>query len=184
MKRTMLVLSCLLLATPVVAQSGADKAGSSSTLSPTTLEFIQKAAVSDLFETASAKLALAHGNPAEKQFANQMIQDHGKTSSELKSKLTAGLNKVELPNELDSAHQAKLDLLNKARGEDFITTYASQQVEAHNDAVTLFESYAKSGDQAELKTWAGDTLPALKHHLEIAQKLTASSPTVGSSTSK
>lgn len=45
------------------------------------------------------------------------------------------------------------------------------QVTAHNDAVSLFERYAKGGDNAELKGWAVKTLSALQHHLYMAQDL-------------
>ena len=48
------------------------------------------------------------------------------------------------------------------------------QVDAHKDAVSLFERYSKGGDNADLKSWAGKTLPALKHHLEMAQALAKS----------
>jgi putative membrane protein len=48
---------------------------------------------------------------------------------------------------------------------------APDQVDAHKDAVDLFERYAESGDNPDLKSWAGQTLPALKHHLEMAQNL-------------
>jgi putative membrane protein len=34
------------------------------------------------------------------------------------------------------------------------------QVSAHKDAVSLFERYAKGGENAEPKDWAGKTLPA------------------------
>jgi putative membrane protein len=40
------------------------------------------------------------------------------------------------------------------------------QVSAHKDAVSLFERYSNGGDNAELKAWAGKTLPALRHHLD------------------
>jgi putative membrane protein len=55
------------------------------------------------------------------------------------------------------------------------------QVSAHKDAVDLFERYAKGGDNAALKAWADKTLPALRHHLEMAQNLEKdkSAPTVG-----
>jgi putative membrane protein len=139
-----------------------------------------------MFEIASSKVAQSQGNPAEKKFAEQMITDHTKTSSELKRLVTGGALKVELPSQLDSAHQSKLDKLNQAKGEEFSSTYASQQVSAHKDAVSLFERYAKGGDQAELKDWAGKTLPALKHHLEMAEQLDKqrSAPTVGSNNPK
>jgi putative membrane protein len=37
--------------------------------------------------------------------------------------------------------------------------------------VSLFERYAKAGENPKLKDWAGKTLPALQHHLEMAQNL-------------
>jgi len=79
--------------------------------------------------------------------------------------------KAELPTALDSSHQSKLDKLNGYKGADFSSEFDSQQVGAHKDAVSLFERYAKGGDNPKLKDWAGKTLPALQHHLEMAQAL-------------
>jgi putative membrane protein len=45
------------------------------------------------------------------------------------------------------------------------------QVSAHKDAVSLFGRYAKGGEDPKLKEWAGKTLPALQHHLKMAQNL-------------
>jgi putative membrane protein len=45
------------------------------------------------------------------------------------------------------------------------------QVSAHKDAVSLFERYAKGGEDPNLKDWAGKTLPSLRHHLEMAEEL-------------
>jgi predicted outer membrane protein len=39
------------------------------------------------------------------------------------------------------------------------------------DAVSLFERYAQGGDNAKLKDWAGKTLPALQHHLQMAEQM-------------
>jgi putative membrane protein len=44
-------------------------------------------------------------------------------------------------------------------------------VKAHQDAVALFDAYAKGGDNAELKGWAFRTLPHLREHLSMAEKL-------------
>ena len=38
------------------------------------------------------------------------------------------------------------------------------------------ERYAQGGDNPELKAWAGKTLPALKHHLEMAENLGKKKP--------
>jgi putative membrane protein len=45
------------------------------------------------------------------------------------------------------------------------------QTGSSSDAVSLFERYAKGGDNPKLKDWAGKTLPTLQHHLEMAQNL-------------
>ncbi|MFZ5740049.1 MAG: DUF4142 domain-containing protein [Pseudomonadota bacterium] len=183
MKGAIIVLSGLLLATPVVAQTAQQKAGGAvQSLSASSASFVKQVAISDLFETASARLALARGSDAQKQFANQMLQDHGKTSADLRRIMIERSFSVDLPSQLDRKHQAMLDQLNGTDGEQFVATYASQQVQAHQDAVALFEGYANNGDLPQLKQWAAQTLPVLQHHLEMAQKLgpsQAGAPTVG-----
>jgi len=173
MKRTIIALGCILLAGPALAQSAGEKTGVNSALgiSPTTADFVKEVAISDMFEVESNKLAQAKGNAPEKAFAAQMVTDHTKTSTELKGLVSSGKVKAELPTALDSSHQSKLDKLKGADGKDFSSDFDSMQVSAHKDAVSLFERYAKRGDNPELKNWAGKTLPALKHHLAMAQGL-------------
>ena len=86
---------------------------------------------------------------------------HQKTSSELKALVDSGKVKTKLPTALDSEHQKMLDDLKAKNGKDFDQGYDQIQVKAHRDAVALFEAYAKTGDDAELKDWAGKTLPHL-----------------------
>ena len=173
MKRTLVALGCLLLAAPALAQSAGEKTGINSALgvSPSTADFVKEAAISDMFEIQSSTLAKDKGSAAEKSFAAQMVTDHTKTSTELKGLVSSGKVKAELPTTLDSSHQSKLDKLKGENDKDFSSDYASMQVSAHKDAVSLFERYAKGGDNDELKNWAGKTLPALQHHLEMAQNL-------------
>jgi putative membrane protein len=173
MKRSIIALGCVLLAAPALAQSAGEKTGVNSTLgiSPTTPDFVKEVAISDMFEIESSKLAQQKGNAAEKTFASQMVSDHTKTSTELKGLVTGGKVKADLPTAMDSSHQSKLDKLKGESGNDFGSDYDSMQVSAHKDAVSLFERYAKGGENADLKNWAGKTLPALKHHLDMAEKL-------------
>ena len=168
-----MALGLVLLAAPLSAQSVGEKSGINSALdiAPTTADFVKEVATSDMFEIASSKLAEDKGNAAEKSFAAQMITDHTKTSDELKSLVTSGKVKAELPTTMDSSHQNKLDKLKRESGKEFSSQFNSDQVSAHKDAVSLFERYAKGGDNADLKDWAGKTLPTLKHHLEMAENL-------------
>jgi putative membrane protein len=172
-KPALLALGCVLLASPALAQSVGEKTGVNSALdiAPTTADFVKEVAISDMFEIESSKLAETKGNAPEKAFASQMVTDHTKTSTELKALVSSGKVKAEVPTALDSSHQSKLDKLKSADSKDFSSDFNSDQVSAHKDAVSLFERYAKGGDNADLKDWAGKTLPALKHHLDMAQNL-------------
>jgi putative membrane protein len=178
MKRSIILLACLVLAGPALAQSAGEKTGVNSALgiSPSTADFVKEVAISDMFEIESNKLAQDKGNAAEKSFASQMVTDHTKTSTELKGLVSDGKVKAELPAALDSSHQSKLDKLKGESGKDFSSDFDSMQVSTHKDAVSLFERYAKGGDNADLKNWAGKTLPTLKHHLEMAQNLSKAKP--------
>jgi putative membrane protein len=167
-------LALVLLVTPAAAQSVGERTGVNAALgiTPKTDDFVKQVAISDMFEIESSKLAQQKAqNAAIKTFAGQMVTDHGKTSTELKGLVSSGKVKMQLPTAMDSAHQSKLDKLKSLNGADFDKQYASDQQAAHKDAVDLFERYAKGGDQADLKAWADKTVPALRHHKEMADKL-------------
>jgi putative membrane protein len=174
MKRTALTIAtaALLISTSAFAQSVGEKTGLNSTLgiSPTTADFVKEAAMSDMTEIAAAKLGQERGNAQEKTFASQMVTDHTKTTDELKATAPADA-KAAIPSGLDSSSQNKLDKLKDAKPDDFSSDFDSMQVSAHKDAVSLFERYAKGGDDPKLREWAGKTLPVLQHHLEMAQNL-------------
>ena len=168
-----LVAGALLFSTAALAQSAGEKTGVNSMLgvAPKTADFVKEAAMSDMLEIESSKIAQQKGNAQQKKFAEQMITDHTKTSSELKGMLSSGNLKADIPTALDSSSQSKLDKLRSAKPEDFASQYDPMQVSAHKDAVSLFERYAKGGDDPKIKDWAGKTLPALQHHLEMAQDM-------------
>ena len=172
MNASMVALGGLLLAGPVLAQSVGEKTGVNSTLgiAPTTADFVKEVAISDMFEIDSSKLAQDKGNAPEKTFASQMVdrphQDLDRTQRPRLERQGQG----RIADALDSSHQSKLDKLKGESGKDFSSEFDSDQVSAHKDAVSLFERYAKGGDNADLKDWAGKTLPTLKHHLEMARE--------------
>src|SRR3979411_841595 len=109
-RHSMMALGCLLFARTPLAQSAGEKPGVNSTwgISPSTPDFVKEVAISDMFEIESSKLAAQQSDDATKQFANQMVSDHTKTSTELKSAVQGNAN-APLPTALDSSHQSKLD---------------------------------------------------------------------------
>src|SRR5947207_6649929 len=166
-------LALVLLAAPAMAQSVGEKTGVNSALgvAPTTADFVKEAAISDMFEIQSSQLSQERGNASEKPFAATMIKDHQKTSEDIKTMVSSGDVKAELPTALDSSHQSSLDKLKSLKGSDFSSRYDSDQVSGHKEAVSLFERYAKGGENTKLKEWADKTLPTIRHHLEMAQDL-------------
>ena len=166
------IVFALVLTSSAFAQSVGEKTGVNSVLgiAPKTEDFVKEAAMSDMLEIELAKIAQQKGNAEEKKFAAMMVTDHTKTSTELKEMVPADL-KSALPAALDDVSQKKLGKLRDAKPDDFAGEYEPMQVSAHKEAVSLFERYANGGDNAKLKDWAGRTLPALKHHLEMAQNL-------------
>lgn len=178
MKRTIIAALAagfmLPMAMPVLAQSLGERSGVNSVLgiSPSTQDFITQAAISDLFEIESAKLAVARSTDGPtKAFAETMLKDHGTTTEELKTIVRAADLKEQLPTQLDSAHQKKLDELQGLNGAEFTKAYRRMQEDAHEAAVSLFKRYAAEGELPVLKDWAGRTLPSLQHHLRIADGL-------------
>ncbi|WFU12734.1 DUF4142 domain-containing protein (plasmid) [Rhizobium sp. CB3090] len=173
MRRIAITTAALLFAAPVLAQSTAEKSGVNSLvgIAPKTEDFVNEAARSDMFEIESSKLALERADDATKSFAKQMITDHQKTTTQLKQLVTSGKVKAPLPTAMSSPQQKMLNKLKSLQGDDFTKQYHSDQVSAHKEAVDLFKRYGNKGQNADLKTWAATTRPALEHHLQMAQDL-------------
>jgi putative membrane protein len=171
--KNVILATCLVLALPAYAQTGTQSppASTQQNAGAATKQFVEKAAVSDMFEIQSSQLAAEKANDdAVKAFARKMVEDHTKTSNEMKA-MVQKLQGVQLPTQLDNEHRQKLEQLRSAAGGQFQQQYRSQQIEAHQAAVRLFEDYGRNGDNDEMKSWAQKTLPNLQQHLQHAQGL-------------
>lgn len=175
MKHMMVVAAIVLsVAGSARAETLAEKTGINSVLgvSPSTRDFVREAAISNMFEIQAAGIAKSKNSDGPvNQFANKMIEDHTKAGLELKSLVADESVNQPIPTALDQSHQKMLDQLKGAVGRDFNKMYIKGQISAHKDAVDLFERYSKGGENGKLKEWAGDTLPALQEHLQMAEAL-------------
>ncbi|MBA1145397.1 DUF4142 domain-containing protein [Mesorhizobium neociceri] len=174
--KTPLILASLATATAMIFALPAFAADSAQ-------DFVDKATAGGMFEVDSSKIAegTAH-DQAVKDFAHKMIDDHGAANAKLET--IAGEQKLTIPKELDAKHKADLDTLKTAK-DDVDKPYVQMQRDAHSEAVTLFESYAKDGDNAQLKTFATETLPTLKMHKDMIEKIAVTgdaAPTTSSTT--
>ena len=106
-----------------------------------------------------------------------MVDDHSKANDELKG--MASQKQVTFPNELDQKHRAMQDKLAKLQDAAFDKAYMAHMVTAHQQAVALFQQEAKTGKDADVKAWAGKTLPTLQEHLKMARAANATAAKAG-----
>lgn len=173
----------LLLATPALAQSdttapSANSEAAIQQLSQVTRaqDFVTLAAMSDQFEIQTGQMAADQaGSEQVRQFGQQLVTDHGKSSQQLMSLAQAANLNVAAPA-MDQRHQVIIDSLKDAKGQGFDTAFAQAQVAAHREGIALFKSYSENGDNPELKAFAEKGLPVLQQHLEMAQKLAGAAP--------
>jgi putative membrane protein len=179
-----LAFAIALLSIPLIAAENpfAYAANEAKTKSGTTMTeagtFAKKAAIGDMFEIESSKLAASKSTNAEiKKFAQEMIAAHTKTTEQLKSIASSEGFVGELPKEMDQKHAKMVGELKDLSGTKFDRKYVELQVAAHKEAASLFDSYASQGKNAKLKKFAADTAPVIKTHLDHAQMLGKQIPT-------
>jgi putative membrane protein len=133
------------------------------------IEFATKAAQGNLKEVRFGELAQQQAARDEvKQFAQRMVEDHGKANDQLKQ--IAQDKGVELPQELSDEDQQKYDELQQKSGEEFDQAYMDEMVRDHQEDIEEFEQYVETGQDPDLTSFAEQTLPVLKEHLQLAQE--------------
>jgi putative membrane protein len=157
------ILACLVAAIPVVAWS-ADHADA---------DFFKHAAEGGIAEVEAGKLAESKGSSqAVKDFGAMMVKDHSAANSQLKS--IAGTKNVDLPSTSSTGQMATKAKLEVLTGETFDKSYIKGQITAHQDTVALFKKEIASGQDAEAKAFAKETLPTVQAHLKKIQEIAAS----------
>ncbi len=154
--------------------SGAERAGrEQNNMARADTAFMKQAAENNHAEIESSRLALQKAtDPAVKAFAQHMVDDHGKTGKELAS--LAASKGVQLPDGPSLMQKAKLKLLEAADGANFDRRYSETMgLAAHRDTIALFQKASTGARDPDIKAFATKTLPALRQHLEMAQKLPA-----------
>jgi len=135
-------------------------------------KFVEEAASGGMAEVEAGKLAQSKASAAPvKAFAQQMVADHTKANDQLKQ-IALGKG-ITLPTAPDRSHSRDLEKAGKLQGADFDREYMKMMVADHKKTVSLFEKEAKSGKDAELKSFASTMLPDLQKHLQMAQSTEA-----------
>jgi putative membrane protein len=133
-------------------------------------KFLKDAAIGGMMEVELGKLATQKGSSdGVKKFGQKMVDDHSKANDQLKELATK--ENFQVPSELDSKHQSRLDKLSKLDGPAFDKAYIKDQLKDHEQDVSAFQSEAQSGQNPNIKQFAAATLPTLQEHLSMAKDL-------------
>lgn len=138
----------------------------------TAVGFATRAAVSDMYEIESSRLALERSRDERvRQFAQMMVDHHTRSSNELKSAVNSLGQPIVIPTQLDTEHQQMMERLRTASAENFDATYKNQQVQVHERALELMRGYAGNGDTETLRALATRTQPIIEQHLTEARDM-------------
>lgn len=137
----------------------------------TPASYVMKAGAGDLYEKTSSQLVLETSKNAKlRQFAQMMIQDHSKSTAEVKA-AAAKAGVAVAPPKLDAMGSRDVAALRAAKGTARDTLYVTQQKAAHQRALALHQGYAANGSAAPLKMVAGQIAPVVQTHITELQAM-------------
>jgi putative membrane protein len=143
---------------------------SSTPLSKEDSSFVLEAAIGGLMEVQAGQIAQQNAQSQRvKDFGGMMVTDHSKANDELKS--YASGHGINLPDSLPKDKQKHLNAMKNMKGAAFDKHYVSMMVDDHQKDVAKFKKASENCNDAQLKTWAANTLPTLQKHLDSIQAI-------------
>jgi len=156
---------------PPVANLGAG-AGAPAGAVTTAAQFAALAAGSDQFEIASGKLAQAKGGSSSvKNFGEQLVEEHTKSSTELKAALAGVRPPVPLPTAPPIELQTKLQSLGTLSGDAFDRQFVADQIASHQQTLAAINAYIATGDNPALRDWARKATGVVQKHLQQLNRM-------------
>jgi putative membrane protein len=132
--------------------------------------YVQDAAASDLFEIETSRLAAEKATlPAARTYAEMMIDEHGKSSEELKA-AAAGAG-IPVPAALPADKRAKVEALRGQSGAAFDRQYLAEQRSSHQETLAKVNTYLASAPPGPLKDHASKLTGVVQKHLNALEKI-------------
>lgn len=126
--------------------------------------FLLKAAQGNMAEVMTSQLALRKArDPQVRQFAQHMIAEHSAAQRVLTQ--NAARRAMPLPSHVGAMHAATHEQLLRASGRNFDRLYMAAQVEAHENAITLYQQALVQAQDADTRAYASQFLPAILNHV-------------------
>lgn len=172
MKKSFTGILCLFLLAGFIACDKKHNDHDDDQLSKMDRTFITNASYANNAEVAAGSVAVGKaGDSAVRSFGGFMVDEHSMAQSELRS--LAHKWNIETPTTPDSMHINLMKAMEPLMGKAFDTAYMKSQVMDHNNAITLFQQEANSGENKQLRDYAGKYLPHIMMHKQMADSILA-----------
>lgn len=127
--------------------------------------FLIQASIGNLQEVAQGQIAVQHSaNPDVKAFAQRMVKEHSIAETQWKQLVQS--RGFQIPAAATDTPVAD-PMLKNAPSNDFDRIYVHMMVSGHRQTLALFEKYALTGKDPNVRIWAQQMLPVLKEHLSV-----------------
>jgi putative membrane protein len=145
--------------------------GSADMLSMQDRTFLENAAQGSFAEIQGSQLALEKSTNADvREFAQTMVKDH--TAANQKLTALAGRKGYNPPTGPSVIQATELKGLGLLSGNTFDKAYVDRiGVAAHESTISQFEKASTGADDPDVRSFARNLLPSLRHHLQMAQAL-------------
>jgi putative membrane protein len=132
--------------------------------------FMSKASLSNLAEVALGQLAQTKSkNDAVINFGKHMVNEHTLAQAELNGLATK--KNVNIPQAIDSLHQAMKLKLSALSDVKFDSAYIHGQVMDHQKTQNDFEAGIAQAEDQDVKNYGNKYLPHIKMHLHMADSI-------------
>ncbi|MDX3894652.1 DUF4142 domain-containing protein [Pusillimonas sp.] len=158
-------------AAPTQSGAAANENRDRSELNDEDQRFLENAIQGSYAEIEGSKLALEKTENQEvKDFAQMMIEDHGKMLEEAQG--LARNKKLTPPTEPSVMQRTEVTGMKALTGGAFDAMYVNRiGVASHESTVEMFEKASREAQDPDVKAMASKTLPKLQEHLKAARAL-------------
>ncbi|HYF30337.1 MAG TPA: DUF4142 domain-containing protein [Chitinophagaceae bacterium] len=145
--------------------TGTTVGGTNTAVAEKDAQFLMDAAASNMAEIKMGQLAQQKGNAQEVKDIGKMLEtDHSAALSDIRN--FASARSITLPAEEKPEQKDHYNTLNGKTGKEFDKDWCGHMIEAHEKGIAKFEDAQNNAADAEIKTWAANTLPKLRTHLD------------------
>lgn len=166
MKRILSAVCCVTLCSlPAMAQKSVKGPAMSDQ------QFVDFAAQTDMVEANLGQLAdSAASSQQVKDYAQMLVTDHTNDFHQLSG--IASQANLTMPSAIDTAHNKMMIApFQKVKDAAFDKKYVHEMIAGHTKAIAIYKKEAADAENAALKDYAEQTLPALQKHLDGAKAL-------------